>query len=490
MTLNYQAKNGETYELSLIDTPGHVDFAYEVSRSLAACEAAMLVVDAAQGVEAQTVSVCYLALEQDLEIFPVLNKIDLPQAEPERVCKEIEEMIGLDTSDTINVSGKTGIGIDSLLESVIKKVPAPVGDINKPLQALIIDSWFDPYLGVVSLIRIKEGKITKGDKVQVFSTGKVYTAEEIGVFSPKRTSKSTLSVGSVGYLIANVKDIEGVPVGDTITFAKNGALEPLSGFQKVKPLVYAGLFPSDSGDFVAFREALQKLKLNDASLIFEPESSDALGFGFRCGFLGMLHMEIIQERLEQEYDMDLITTAPTVAYQVTTKKDGPVLIDNPSELPSPNIIESMQEPIAEANIYTPQEYVGAIMKICIDKRGVQKNMAYAGNQVHLTFEIPMNEIVLDFFDKIKSSTKGYASLDYNFIHYQTSPLVKLDFMVNGERIDALSTIVHKDRSTYIGRALTKKLKELIPRQMFQIAIQAAIGGHIIARETVSALKKM
>jgi GTP-binding protein LepA len=487
VTLSYTALDGLTYQLNFIDTPGHVDFSYEVSRSLAACEGALLVVDAAQGVEAQSVANCNTAIEQGLEVIPVLNKIDLPQAEPEKVAAEIEEIIGLDTSDIISISAKTGQCVPELLERIVRDVPAPTGNQESPLKALIIDSWFDNYLGIVSLVRVVEGAIGKGDKVLIKSTAKSHVIDEVGCFTPKRTPQKTLHAGEVGYVVAGIKDIHGAPVGDTIVLAKRNDVEALSGFSRVKPQVYAGLFPVNSEDFENFREALEKLTLNDASLFYEPESSDALGFGFRCGFLGMLHMEIVQERLEREYDLDLITSAPTVVYEIVTADDSVVRVDNPSRLPS-NYAE-MREPIAEVNILVPQEYVGNVITLCVERRGVQKNMHYSSGQVSLIWELPMNEVVLDFFDRLKSVSRGYASLDYSFIRFETANLVKLDILINGERVDALAMIVHRDQAQSRGRQLAEKMKELIPRQMFDVAIQAAIGGQIIARQTVKALRK-
>lgn len=489
VTLNYKAKDGQTYQLNFIDTPGHVDFSYEVSRSLAACEGALLVVDAGQGVEAQTLAVCYTALDQGLEVTPVLNKIDLPQADPERVIHEIEDIIGLDAQDALRVSAKQGIGIDELLEAIITKIPAPQGDPTAPLQALIIDSWFDSYLGVVSLVRVKNGVLKMGDKMQVMSTGRNHEVTGIGIFTPKRLATEGLSAGEVGYVVAGIKEIDGAPVGDTLTHASRPAEFPLPGFKQVKPQVYAGLFPIRSDDFPAFRDALSKLRLNDAALFFEPESSEALGFGFRCGFLGMLHMEIVQERLEREYNLELITTAPTVVYEVLTTKGTLLYIANPAELPPPNDIEEIREPIAKVNILLPQQYVGSVITLCVERLGVQKNMLYLGNQVSLTYEIPMAEIVLDFFDRLKSTSRGYASLDYHFSHFQTADVVRLDLLINGEKVDALATIVHRGQTQYKGRRLTEKMQELIPRQMFDVAIQAAIGAHVIARSTVKALRK-
>lgn len=489
VTLNYKADDGITYQLNFIDTPGHVDFSYEVSRSLSACEGALLVVDAAQGVEAQTVANCYTAIEQNLEVVPVLNKIDLPQADCAKVSQEIEEIIGIDAKDARQVSAKSGLGIKELLEDIVHKIPAPIGDKDKELQALIIDSWFDSYLGVVSLVRIKNGVLNKGDKIQIMSTGKSYVVDSLGYFTPKRVEDNKLDTGQVGFVIAGIKDIHGAPVGDTITLSKNPAKVPLSGFKKVKPQVYAGMFPVSSDDYEAFREALNKLSLNDASLFYEPENSEALGFGFRCGFLGLLHMEIIQERLEREYDLDLITTAPTVVYRVYTTKGEEVYVDNPSKLPANNFIARMQEPIAEVNILVPKDYLGNIITLCVERRGVQLRMEYIGTQVSLTYEIPMADVVLDFFDRLKSVSRGYASLDYQFKKFQDATLEKLDILINGEKVDALALIMHKMQSQYRGRQIAEKLKELIPRQMFDVAIQAAVGNNIIARTTVKALRK-
>ncbi len=489
VTLEYEARDGVTYQLNFIDTPGHVDFSYEVSRSLAACEGALLVVDAAQGVEAQSVANCYTAIEQGLEVIPVLNKMDLPQAEPERVAQEIEDIIGIDALDAVKCSAKSGLGIEDVLESLVEKVPAPVGDVEAPLQALIIDSWFDNYLGVVSLVRVKQGTLRTKEKIISKSIGKPNVVDIVGVFTPKRTDTGVLHAGEVGFVVAGIKDILGAPVGDTITHSNSQDIEALPGFQKVKPQVYAGLFPVNSDDYEAFRDALAKLTLNDASLFYEPESSDALGFGFRCGFLGMLHMEIIQERLEREYDLDLITTAPTVIYEVV-QKDGEIInVDNPSKLPDIGLIEEMREPIVEANILVPQEYLGAVITLCVEKRGIQKELNYMGSQVSVQYELPMNEVVMDFFDKLKSVSRGFASLDYNFVRFQAASLVRLDVLINSEKVDALALIVHRDNAQFKGRALTDKMKELIPRQMFDVAIQAAIGGHIIARTTVKALRK-
>ncbi len=489
VTLDYKANNGETYKLNFIDTPGHVDFSYEVSRSLAACEGALLVVDAAQGVEAQSVANCYTAIEQGLEVLPVLNKIDLPSAEPERVINEIEEIIGLEAGDAVRVSAKTGLGIPELLERLVEFVPPPQGDENAPLQALIIDSWFDSFVGVISLIRVINGRIRKRDKMLVMSHGRGFQVDQVGVFTPKRTPTDSLGPGEVGYLIAGIKEIDGVPVGDTITLADNRAAEPLPGFEEMRPRVFSGLYPVNTEDYEAFREALQKLRLNDAALHYEPETSTALGFGFRCGFLGMLHMEIIQERLEREYGLDLITTAPTVIYEVALNSGDVIQIENPAELPDPSRIDEIREPIIEATILSPQDYLGAVMGLCIEKRGVQKQMQYLGGQVSLVYEMPMSEVVLDFFDRLKSVSRGFASFEYEFKRFQASPLVKLDILINGERVDALSVIVHRDVSQSRGRELTEKMKEIIPRQMFEVAIQAAIGSHIIARSTVKALRK-
>ena len=489
VSLNYQARNGEAYQLNLIDTPGHVDFSYEVSRSLAACEGALLVVDAAQGVEAQSVANCYAAIDQGLEVVPVLNKIDLPAAEPERVIHEIEEIIGIEAGDAIRVSAKTGEGVVDLLESLIDKIPAPEGNADAPLKALIIDSWFDNYVGVISLVRIVEGKLSRREKIRVMSTGRSFQVEKLGVFTPKPVDRDFLRAGDVGFVIAGVKDLEGAPVGDTLTHTDQVASEPLPGFETIQPRVFAGLFPVSSDDYENLREALQKLHLNDAALHFEPETSQALGFGFRCGFLGMLHMEIVQERLEREYDLDLITTAPTVIYEVLTTKDELLQIDNPASLPAVNQIEEIREPIIEANILVPQDHLGAVITLCVEKRGVQKDMLYLGSQVSLSYELPMSEIVLDFFDRLKSVSRGYASFDYHFIRFQAAPLVKLDILINGERVDALSVIVHRDGVQSRGRALASRMKELIPRQMYDVAIQSVIGSQVIARTTVKALRK-
>lgn len=489
VTLNYQAKDGETYQLNFIDTPGHVDFSYEVSRSLAACEGALLVVDAGQGVEAQTLANCYTAIEMNLEVVPILNKIDLPAADPERVAEEIEDIVGIDALDAVRCSAKTGQGIEDVLEEIVRKIPAPEGDPNAPLQALIIDSWFDNYLGVVSLVRIKNGTLRKGDKIKVMSTGQSYNVDRLGIFTPKQVDTAQLNCGEVGWVVCAIKDILGAPVGDTLTSHNNSATSVLPGFKKVKPQVYAGLFPISSDDYEAFRDALGKLSLNDASLFYEPENSTALGFGFRCGFLGLLHMEIIQERLEREYDLDLITTAPTVVYEVEQTNGEVVYVDSPAKLPPLNNIAEIREPIAECNMLLPQSYLGNVITLCVEKRGVQTNMVYHGNQVALTYEIPMGEVVLDFFDRLKSTSRGYASLDYGFKRFQASDMVRVDIMINGERVDALALIVHKDNAQYRGRELVEKMRELIPRQQFDIAIQAAIGNHIIARSTVKQLRK-
>ena len=489
VTLNYTANDGNTYQLNFIDTPGHVDFSYEVSRSLAACEGALLVVDAGQGVEAQSVANCYTAIEMGLEVMPVLNKMDLPQAEPDRVKGEIEEIIGIDATDAVPCSAKSGMGIQEVLEQLVAVVPPPVGDTDGPLQALIIDSWFDNYLGVVSLIRVTQGQINKKDKFVVKSTRTTHQAEQVGIFTPKREVTGSLKAGEVGFLVAGIKDINGAPVGDTLISVASPETEALSGFQRVQPRVFAGLFPVSSDDFEDFREALEKLTLNDASLHYEPEVSDALGFGFRCGFLGMLHMEIIQERLEREYNLDLITTAPTVIYEVEMNDGEIVQVDNPSRLPDAGQINEMREPIVEANILVPQEHLGNVIGLCVEKRGTQKDMRFLGNQVQICWELPMAEVVMDFFDRLKSVSRGFASLDYQFKRFEPAKLVRLDVLINGERVDALAAIVHRDLSQSRGRNLCEKMKELIPRQMFDVAIQAAIGGHIIARTTVKALRK-
>ncbi len=494
--LNYKARDGQVYQLNLIDTPGHVDFSYEVSRSLSACEGALLVVDASQGVEAQTVANCYTAIDLGVEVVPVLNKIDLPAAEPERVEQEIEDIIGIDAVGAVQCSAKSGIGVEDVLEEIIAKIPAPTGDENAPLQAVIVDSWFDNYVGVVMLIRVKNGTIKLKDKVRFMSTKAETQVEQLGVFTPKSVQKQELKAGEVGFLITGVKELGQAKVGDTVTLVANPASEPLPGFQEVQSQVFAGLYPVESHDYEALRDALEKLQLNDASLKFEPEVSQALGFGFRCGFLGLLHLEIVQERLEREFDMDLITTAPTVVYEVVLKNGEKIEVENPSKLPEISTIETILEPIITATILVPQEYVGNVMTLCNhvmtlcnQKRGVQVNMQYMGRQVMLTYDLPMNEVVMDFFDKLKSTSRGYASLDYHFKEFQPSDLIKLDIMVNGEKVDALSLIVHRQSAVHRGRELASKMRELIPRQMFDIAVQAAIGSQIIARENVKALRK-
>ncbi len=489
VSLHYKAKDGKTYLLNFIDTPGHVDFSYEVSRSLAACEGALLVVDAAQGVEAQTVAVCYTAIDQSLEVLPVLNKIDLPQADPDTVCTEIEDIIGIDATGAIHTSAKTGLGVEAVLEAIVADIPPPKGNTEAPLEALIIDSWFDSYLGVISLVRIVNGTLKKNQKMRVMSTGRAYEVDEVGIFTPKRTPTDGLHAGEVGYVVAGIKEIQGAPVGDTLTLDKNPAKAPLPGFQHVKPQVYAGLFPVQSDAFEAFRDALAKLSLNDASLFYEPESSDALGFGFRCGFLGMLHMEIIQERLEREYNLDLISTAPTVVYQIKTTKDETLMIDNPSRLPPTQNIDTLLEPIVRANILVPEAHLGAIISLCVERRGIQVNMTYSGRQISVTYDLPMSEVVSDFFDRVKSASRGYASLDYNFLRFEAANLVRMDILINSEKVDALALIVHRDNAQSKGRALTERMREIIPRQMFDVAIQAAIGNQIIARQTVKALRK-
>ena len=487
--LQYKARDGEVYHLNLIDTPGHVDFSYEVSRSLSACEGALLVVDASQGVEAQTVANCYTAIDLGVEVVPVLNKIDLPSAEPERVSQEIEDIIGIEAIDAVRASAKSGLGIEDILETVVTKIPAPKGDPDAPLKALIIDSWFDNYVGVVMLVRVVDGRLRPKDKIKFMATGAEHLCEQVGVFTPKSVPRDSLSAGQVGFVIAGIKELKSAKVGDTITLAARQADVPLPGFKEVKPQVFAGLYPVESHDYDALRDALEKLQLNDASLQFEPEVSQALGFGFRCGFLGLLHLEIVQERLEREFDMDLITTAPTVVYQVLMKDGELIEVENPSRLPDLAKIEEIREPIITSTILVPQDYVGAVMTLCNQKRGVQRNMQYMGRQVMLTYDMPMNEVVMDFFDKLKSTSRGYASLDYEFKEFQMADLVKLDILVNSEKVDALSLIVHRSTSVYRGRELAAKMRELIPRQMFDIAIQAAIGSHIIARETVKALRK-
>ena len=489
VTLKYQAHNGEEYQLNFIDTPGHVDFSYEVSRSLSACEGALLVVDVAQGVEAQSVANCYTAIEQGLEVLPLLNKMDLPQADPDTVKLEIEEIIGIEAQEACPVSAKTGLGIEDALEYLIKNIPAPEGDRAAPLQALIIDSWFDNYLGVVSLVRVTQGTLRKRDKFIVKSSGKQHQADMVGVFTPRRTETGALAAGEVGFIVAGIKDIKGAPVGDSLISVAHPDTPALPGFKKAKPQVYAGIFTVSSDDYEDFRDALGKLTLNDASLFYEPETSDALGFGFRCGFLGMLHMEIIQERLEREYNLDLITTAPTVIYEIVRKDDSVINVDNPSKLPDVGEIQEMREPIARCTILTPQEFLGNIITLCIDKRGSQVDLQYLGKQVQLIYDIPMAEVVLDFFDRLKSVSRGYASLDYGFHCFQAAPLSRLDVLINGDRVDALAVIVHRDHIQGRGRVLTEKMKELIPRQMFDVAIQAAVGGKIVARQTVKALRK-
>ncbi len=489
VTLNYTADDGETYQLNFIDTPGHVDFSYEVSRSLAACEGALLVVDAAQGVEAQSVANCYTAVEQGLEVIPVINKIDLPAAEPERVKHQIEDIIGIDAHDALMVSAKTGEGIREVLEALVKRIPPPEDREDQPLQALIVDSWFDNYLGVNSLVRIKQGRLNKGDKIRVMSSGDEHDADQVGIFTPKRTQTQSLGCGQVGFIAAGIKEVHGAPVGDTITHARQPAEQPLPGFKPLQPRVFAGVFPVDSSDYPDLREALDKLQLNDSALQFEPETSVALGFGFRCGFLGMLHMEIVQERLEREYDLDLISTAPTVIYEVALT-DGEVLtLDNPASLPPVNKIAEIREPIILANILVPQDYVGAVIGLCEEKRGSQKDMRFLGGQVQLSYELPLSEVVMDFFDRLKSCSRGFASFEYDFVRHQAGSFVRLDLLINGEKVDALSTIVHRQFAERRGRDLAERMRELIPRQMFDIAIQAAIGGHIIARSTVKAYRK-
>ncbi len=489
VSLDYKARNGEVYHLNFIDTPGHVDFSYEVSRSLSACEGALLVVDASQGVEAQSVANCYTAIEQDLEVLPVLNKIDLPASDPERVVEEIEEVIGLDAQDAIKVSAKTGEGVEEVLEQIVAEIPPPEGDPDAPVQALIVDSWFDTFVGVVTLVRMVQGTINTREKIRIMSTGRDFQADTVGVFTPKRTPLPQLRAGEVGFIIAGIKEIEAARVGDTITLANKPAAEALPGFKAVQPRVFAGMYPLDSDDYESFREALQKLRLNDAALHFEPETSSALGFGFRCGFLGMLHMEIVQERLEREYDLGLISTAPTVVYEILSTRDEITYIHNPSQLPVVNNISEIREPIIRANLLLPQDYVGDVIKLCIEKRGVQTNMQYLGRQVSMSYELPLSEVVLDFFDRLKSVSKGYASFDYEFVRFQAANLVKVDILINGEKVDALASIIHKDRSQSRGRELAERMKEIIPRQMFEVAVQAAIGSHIIARSSIKALRK-
>lgn len=489
VALDYVARNGETYRLNMIDTPGHVDFSYEVSRSLTACEGALLVVDAAQGVQAQTVANCFTASELNLEIVPVLNKIDLPSAEPDRVIGEIEDIVGIDAQDAIRVSAKTGEGIEDILERIVSKIPAPAGDANAPLQAIIIDSWFDNYLGTVVLVRIVAGTLKPKEKIRMMRSGSEYETDEVGIFTPKRKSVVALAAGEVGYVIAGIKEVHGARVGDTITHVRHPANEALPGFKEIKPQVFAGLYPVESSDYNGFRDALQKLCLNDASLMFEPETSQALGFGFRCGFLGMLHMEIVQERLEREYNLNLVTTAPTVVYEIKTTAGEIFEVENPAKLPESQHISEFREPIVRATILVPQEYVGAVMGLCVERRGEQRDMRYLGKRVMLNFDLPLNEIVLDFFDRLKSVSRGYASLDYDFLEFRASKLTKLDVLINGDKVDALSVIVHQDQAHYRGRDLAKRLKEIIPRQMFDVAIQAAIGSRVVARESVKALRK-
>ncbi|SEN08113.1 GTP-binding protein LepA [Nitrosomonas marina] len=489
VALQYKARDGEIYLLNLIDTPGHVDFSYEVSRSLAACEGALLVVDASQGVEAQTVANCYTAIDQGVEVVPVLNKIDLPAADPERVIENIEDVIGIDAHNALHVSAKTGVGIEAVLESVVSRIPAPVGDSDAPLKALIIDSWFDNYVGVVILVRIFDGVLKPGDKILLMASNVTHLCEQVGVFIPRSLNRDALNAGEVGFVISGIKDLDVAKVGDTVTLAQNPAKKPLQGFKEIKPQVFAGLYPVESNQYDALRSALEKLRLNDSSLQFEPETSQALGFGFRCGFLGLLHMDIVQERLEREYDMDLITTAPTVVYQIQMRDGSVIEIDNPSKIPDLSKIAEIREPIISTTILVPEEYVGAVITLCVNKRGIQKNMQYMGKQVMLTYEMPLNEVVMDFFDRLKSTSRGYASLDYEFKEFRASDLVKLDILINGDRVDALSLIVHRSSSQYRGRELVQKMRQLIPRQMFDIAVQAAVGAHIIARETVKALRK-
>ncbi len=489
VTLDYEALNGETYKLNFIDTPGHVDFSYEVSRSLAACEGALLVVDAAQGVEAQSVANCYTAVELGLEVIPVLNKIDLPSAEPDRVKQEIEDIIGIQASDALCVSAKTGAGIVEILEVLCHGIPSPTGDPDAPFKALIIDSWFDNYLGIVSLVRVVDGSISKGQKIKIMSSGNQHQAEQVGVFTPKRDVRASISAGEVGFLVAGIKEVHGAPVGDTITLAKDGATSPLPGFETMQPRVFAGLFPTDAEDYPDLREALDRLQLNDAALQFEPETSEALGFGFRCGFLGLLHMDIVQERLEREYNVDLITTAPTVIYEIELNSGEIITLENPAKLPQAGKVAEIREPIIEANILVPQDYVGSVIGLCEEKRGAQKGISYLGGQVSINYELPLSEVVLDFFDRLKSVSRGYASFDYHFLRFQEGPFVRIDVLINGERVDALSLIVHREQAQRRGRDLAVTMKDLIPRQMFDVAIQSAIGSQVIARTTVKALRK-
>jgi GTP-binding protein LepA len=489
VTLDYTAHNGEVYKLNFIDTPGHVDFSYEVSRSLAACEGALLVVDAAQGVEAQSVANCYTAVELGLEVIPVLNKIDLPSAEPERVRQEIEDIIGIEARNALTVSAKTGEGVAEILEALVHGIPAPRGHPEAPFKALIIDSWFDNYLGIVSLIRVVDGSIAKGEKIRMMSTGRHHQVEQVGVFTPKQVTRNRIGAGEVGYFVAGIKDVHGAPVGDTVTLAKDGATTPLPGFKKMQPRVFAGLFPTDADAYPDLREALERLQLNDAALQFEPETSEALGFGFRCGFLGLLHMDIVQERLEREYDMDLVTTAPTVIYEVQLNDGEVISLENPARLPETSKIAEVREPIIEANILVPQDYVGGVIGLCEEKRGAQKQMQFMGSQVSIRYELPLSEVVLDFFDRLKSVSRGYASFDYHFVRFQAGPFVRIDVLINGERVDALSLIVHREQAQRRGRDLAVRMKDLIPRQMFDVAIQSAIGSQVIARTTVKALRK-
>ncbi len=487
--LSYKARDGKVYNLNLIDTPGHVDFSYEVSRSLSACEGALLVVDASQGVEAQTVANCYTALDLGVEVVPVLNKIDLPSADPDNAIEEIEDVIGIEASDAVHCSAKTGLGVEDVLESLIAKVPPPQGDPDAPLQALIVDSWFDNYVGVVMLVRVKNGTLRPKEKILLMATGAQHLVESVGVFTPKSVSRDSLSAGQVGFIIAGIKELKAAKVGDTITLAAKPAPSPLPGFKEVQPQVFAGLFPVEANQYDSLRDSLEKLKLNDAALMYEPEVSQALGFGFRCGFLGLLHMEIVQERLEREFDMDLITTAPTVIYEVKMRDGTTTMVDNPSKMPEPSKIDEIREPIVTVNLYMPQEYVGAVITLCTQKRGIQMNMTYHGKQVQLTYEIPMAEVVLDFFDRLKSISRGYASMDYEFKEYRSSDVVKVDMLINSEKVDALAIIVHRSNAPFRGRAVAAKMRELIPRQMFDVAIQAAIGSNIISRENVKALRK-
>lgn len=489
VSLDYQADDGKTYQLNFIDTPGHVDFSYEVSRSLAACEGALLVVDAAQGVEAQSVANCYTAIDQELEVLPVLNKIDLPAADSARVRAEVENIIGIPADDAPEISAKTGLAVKTVLEQLVKKIPPPQGDPLKPLKALIVDSWFDSYLGVVSLVRVVDGALKRKQRITIFSTGRSFVADKVGIFTPKRTEKESLQAGEVGFVVAGIKDIYGAPVGDTITLTDNPASQALPGFRKIQPKVFAGLYPVSSDDYEDLRDSLSKLRLNDAALQYEPETSQALGFGFRCGFLGMLHMEIVQERLEREYDLSLITTAPTVVFEVLKNSGDLIKVDNPSKLPGAGEVQEIREPIIEANILVPQDYLGGVIGLCVEKRGTQINMQYTGSQVSLVYELPLSEVVLDFFDRLKSISRGYASFDYSLKRFEPAALIKLDVLINGDRVDALSLIIHKDLSQVRGRGLVDKMKELIPRQMYEVVIQAAIGSKIIARSTVKALRK-